>query len=623
MSYTLHVLNRRPGASDVKGAKEILTSTPGRTDSRRNPRSYPRFARTLTAAFPDAAWAESPLRAKFENGIASLNLKSADPALIDFIAHAAQDFGFQLFDPQAEVLYRGDHVFRADGSFGAYSKPEPPKLHLAGAEVMRSVLVRIGTGLAAHGWRAHVQTAGRSDPRWMVRREVGGVRQAIVFWPIEHAALGAIAIHAQIEFSADFLDAAWRELLPEAIDAGAPEGHLRTSIHEVFGGETAAIFEQDPVYPVAVRTQLDINEWGDQFCRSYESIAAALDGAADVTGLDRLLHNAHRHARGQGEFWSFRTICSTLLLAHLADNEDFGDWVKVAESQRDRQFPGARRELVDSSRHDHQRVGHINRLIERLSAKRGPAKTLGVPDMDELLGLVCADLEPLLRRHGYALDTLEKAFTSEHARSRRYRNRFADGWHVIAVQAQPESFGLRVEVRCSPVSELLASIEANGRPPREAQTSPTKHLLQRDWLQDRLGLTDGFERDYVLRRRSDLGRALEHLRQQMESVLLPLLEQCKTLQGFDAAMNTTPPTSSVFFHDGQYEFGAAHIAAAYLARNPRLGALCTQYERGAAARVDQAPASTSVTRFAKEMAEQHRRFLEKVIAYVRMRPLKG
>lgn len=72
--------------------------------------------------------------------------------------------------------------------------------------------------------------------------------------------------------------------------------------------------------------------------------------------------------------------------------------------------------------------------------------------------------------------------------------------------------------------------------------------------------------------RAQVPAVLRQIEAELATDLVPLLETCTTLEGFDKLKNTEPPSERTFCH------GSHNIMAGYLAGNPRLEDLCRAYE---------------------------------------------
>lgn len=217
-------------------------------------------------------------------------------------------------------------------------------------------------------------------------------------------------------------------------------------------------------------------------------------------------------------------------------------------------------------------------LASGATLRYGPARSAGaqvsdaqeVPRARDLEPVVVDRLMSLMKQHGYK-------FSKSH---REFRSTFPGGWHRISVTVQDVESGCEIRVgacnRLHAVSELLHSIVAPNHPVADLKEIPTTIIGQRAWLDELGGFAAGLNNEYRLERHADLDRLLEHLGGKLVARLFPILEKYKTVDGLDALLNPDPVSGSVLFQG--YNWGAVHIIAAFLAGNPKLEALCAEFE---------------------------------------------
>ena len=250
------------------------------------------------------------------------------------------------------------------------------------------------------------------------------------------------------------------------------------------------------------------------------------------------------------------------------------------------------------------------RRAEAAAARAALAQT-GLPALADLVARVCDDLADVLARSGFAR-TAERDSSGPGYVSTAYLRQGVSSWHQLSVSVGsdgPTQGDISVEWTPghAPSSALRNHIRDLGTP-GEAKDYTLGRIPQHKWIDNAAGLLvpnrrgDVFK--YMLQRRDDIAPRTQHLAQQIESRLVPLLAAFDDLQAFDRLVNPDPVTGSMFFAD--YAGGAHHIVAAYLAGSPRLAALCTEFWDN----------TQRETRF-MEGARMH---LHACIAYVRANP---
>ena len=148
-----------------------------------------------------------------------------------------------------------------------------------------------------------------------------------------------------------------------------------------------------------------------------------------------------------------------------------------------------------------------------------------------------------------------------------------------------ESVSERVRADLADVLARLGFVRAPGRDGRGPGYVSTAYLRSTGNSWHQLSVSVGEDGDtqrafsvegipYFVRRHDDLAPRAQHLAQQIETRLAPLLAAFDDAQAFDRLVNPDPVAGSLF-HE-RYESGAHHIIAAYLADSPRLEALCAE-----------------------------------------------
>lgn len=214
-------------------------------------------------------------------------------------------------------------------------------------------------------------------------------------------------------------------------------------------------------------------------------------------------------------------------------------------------------------------------------AKGAPARNYDdVPTQTVLRGIAADRLAPVLQAYGYKFR--KSSFD--------FRLAFATGWHEIHVHMTdrwPLRCDLRLAVssRFNAVTDLLATLVWQDRSPKDIQAKNTTVLSQHQWIEKGDPLLKGEYYAYAVASFSEVDAVMAHMISNLETGLMPILEKYKTIEGFDELMNPDPVSSSLFFFEKLPSFGAQNVLAAYLAGNPRLGAICEEF----ASAVDKAP----------------------------------
>jgi hypothetical protein len=202
--------------------------------------------------------------------------------------------------------------------------------------------------------------------------------------------------------------------------------------------------------------------------------------------------------------------------------------------------------------------------------RRAEAAPARVPKCPEAAFLVIDGLAPLLTAAGF-----------QPARnSMRFKRTFSGGWQEIVLLLEDRgtggcTFALLSRIRIDEVSELHASVFPRAMPEEKRRAEPTVSLAQRDWVEDSEFVPGtGRNRDYVISKSGDLNALIARMTADCRDRLLPILDGCRSTEGVDRVLNTDPLEDSMFFQ--YYDRMDFHILFAYLARNPRLEAICKQ-----------------------------------------------
>lgn len=190
--------------------------------------------------------------------------------------------------------------------------------------------------------------------------------------------------------------------------------------------------------------------------------------------------------------------------------------------------------------------------------------------------LDCSDTALLL------FDALSPALSAagfKPARStRRWRRTDDAGWQEVILMAEDHGRGacgffLMCTIRLHAIAELHARLFLQGLPEKQRQLLPTLAIRQDAWLSEAAPLVAGPDRDYYVKEPTQVTRLAGQIVADCRTHLLPLLESARSVEGLDRLLNPEPLQRSVFFRGYGARFDV-HVWAAYLARNPRLEALC-------------------------------------------------
>ncbi|MDC8015316.1 hypothetical protein [Tahibacter soli] len=256
----------------------------------------------------------------------------------------------------------------------------------------------------------------------------------------------------------------------------------------------------------------------------------------------------------------------------------------------------------------------IRRRDAAAAAAAGQPAAPALPSREELSERIVADIGPLLERHGLARAPQDDAIGGIYV-ARGYEKSTPAGRHKISLNAISDgkkTCRITLDWTCwhYATSALRKHIKFDGVVPADAPDFGAGVVRLHRWIDDRDGVLtpdgpDGKDRVYAVPHRDDIGRCTSHLARQIEKRLLPMIAQFETVEDFDRLANPDPVTDSPFF-DRYYDGGAIHIAAAYLAGNPRLAALCDEFWNN--------------TQQEAMFMEGQRLHLRKCIAWVRANP---
>ena len=255
---------------------------------------------------------------------------------------------------------------------------------------------------------------------------------------------------------------------------------------------------------------------------------------------------------------------------------------------------------------------------EAPSAQAGPGALPGhaifVPDPGALLATIAAQLEPLLKEHGFVPGVHPPRGQALAGSCRHYRNEFANGAHElqlsVAAQGDHLAWSVRVASWFDRIGRAAAYFEYGSNAPEHAAAGEAFLLEQQAWLMDPpSGVELGRGKTYVVRTINDAGCTVADMAQQMKRRLWPILALFKSARGLNIVLNPTPVSSSFYFNG--YAGCTRNVLAAYYARDPQLEALCTELLERA-----------GVKALWSDRALVELDKLRRCIAYVRANPLK-
>lgn len=205
----------------------------------------------------------------------------------------------------------------------------------------------------------------------------------------------------------------------------------------------------------------------------------------------------------------------------------------------------------------------VGRLGGRISADAARRPAVDLPSAGEVGTAVADALDPMLGIIGF-----------KRAKSRpTFKRSFPGGRQLVELIIDDNgTAGIEFNILCTfyfdKLAELLIPVSLPHLHPSVAKDLPTMVLRQEKWIAATESFVDPRSRNYVVRTRPELARALSHLAAQWEQRVQPILQQATTLEGADRLLNTQPLTASPFFHGfrGMY----VNVLLVYLTRNSRV-----------------------------------------------------
>jgi hypothetical protein len=193
-----------------------------------------------------------------------------------------------------------------------------------------------------------------------------------------------------------------------------------------------------------------------------------------------------------------------------------------------------------------------------------------LPKTREVLRIIFERLTPLLTQHGYKARKGNRTFKRIHP----------GGWHEIVVGSASDHWPTCCEIeiyastRIHPITDLVCAVTRPELSREWVEEQPTGIAAQRNWMDDEAGgFIQSNTKNYKVHNLTEIEAVIAHLSVKLKTRLLPLLQQCETLEGMEGQLN---PESSLhpIFHT--LNGGKTNIIAAYLARSPRLEQLCKE-----------------------------------------------
>jgi hypothetical protein len=478
-----------------------------------------------------------------------------DDRIVGFIGHTAARFGLNAFDMQAGFAFCSDgRVLYMDGSEEAI--PVPRKPGMSEPEVVGALMDAIAGPLQRAEWS--VDRTAKSAGDWRLWRRRGPVLQMMGFRVLQADHGAGVVVVPWLAFASRTLQQALRKALPEeaamldreVLRNGPRHRDIFTTVREMAGmGTTRAL-----LHYANLADPSGIAKLAEQFLSWYGTWDESFDDATTVPGLARLLVTPWRMK--STSTWDDLTLLSSLALAAHGDRALFDDWCAMSRERAKGRASAA----------------SVDKLASHLAATRLPSK-------EQMLEQASTRLAREFARHGYKHDPSYPT-DAEGAASRAYRLDFPTGWHVIVVHmwevGAEREMRMVVDTRLNAVSDLIAMFAYDGQVPADAPKVISARLRTEHWLEDPRGLAGPEKRGYVIRTPDDLEIAAEHLAQQVEPRLMPILDRARSYTGFDALVNTNPLTASMYFED--YERCSRNVAAAHVARSPRLEAIRQEIE---------------------------------------------
>lgn len=237
------------------------------------------------------------------------------------------------------------------------------------------------------------------------------------------------------------------------------------------------------------------------------------------------------------------------------------------------------------------------------SARPPAPGTVADPDLPaekELLDALFDGLEPFLAQYGF----------KGKKRGASFKRVFPGGWQTLEFVTDwwPDpsriGYGAYFSGRLDEVNELLEAVllrpgTEQDRKARGTMGSGLERLIHPVPVSQKPPLLS-------VSRRQDMPTEIDWLKARFVDSVMPLLDKLQTVAGYDEMLNTQPLTDSMFFNRNTLN-GSRCILTAYLANNPRLDAIVTEFD-----------ANTLPYPLSKEANET-----QKCITYVRSRLAGG
>ena len=188
------------------------------------------------------------------------------------------------------------------------------------------------------------------------------------------------------------------------------------------------------------------------------------------------------------------------------------------------------------------------------------------PNARELADIVFERMRQVLDAEGYTGNRSETTFVRNHAA----------GWHELSIGITdfwPTSvmFCVYAGSRFHAVAELNHAVANPELLPENVARQVTVGFPQSSWMDEKKLPFLGVNESYDVRYRANLEPALAHLVMKLKTRVLPLLEQCETLDGIARIVFQEPVSRSDY---GWNSGGATAILVAYLTNRPDLDAIC-------------------------------------------------
>lgn len=197
-----------------------------------------------------------------------------------------------------------------------------------------------------------------------------------------------------------------------------------------------------------------------------------------------------------------------------------------------------------------------------------------VPSAAELEKILFEALQPLLAEYGFKKRKRDS-----------FRRVFSGGWQDIHINTGDDysprraGFGFLYVGRLDVITELEVSVLSPQEPPEENKYRKTMACgLSSLILEPK---NDPELKAISVRSYAEIDGKIEHVLTRFRSSILPMLEKCKTVEGFDEFLNV-PVLADSIFYGGNPLNGCLQILTAYLAHNPNLEEICRQFEESVA-----------------------------------------